>query len=97
MNEILARIVANELRDFAGARLKGHVVLHDELVNEVLTLGLAELKHTTTALTKPAEATQAEEASVDWQKLLRAVKIEQLDFRTEKGSAIVDLSVEIPG
>lgn len=98
MEKIIKRILDNKLQDFSGTRLKGQLVLHDELVNEVLGLGLVELTKPPTkgdAVEASAEASSAI-ALPDPRTLLSALKIDQLNYRSEVGQVTLELDVRIP-
>ncbi|PHI20103.1 hypothetical protein CEQ90_09110 [Lewinellaceae bacterium SD302] len=98
MEKIIKRILDNKLQDFSGTRLKGQLVLHDELVNEVLGLGLVELTKSP-ANGDTVEATTEASSAIsppDPRVMLSALKIDQLNYRSEVGQVTLELDVSIP-
>lgn len=91
MTDIINNIISNQLRDFAGTRVAGTIVLSDELINEVLTVGRKSLAAQAEDVAEPAPETTSALPELDFAELLGFLELEQLRYRTEVGKTILEL------
>lgn len=96
MDELIHKIISNQLRDFAGTRVEGKIVLSDELINEVLTLGRQSLVTKPEATAEQSAAPSEAVPQLDLPQILGFLKIEKLQYRTEKGKTIIEVKGGIP-
>ncbi|WP_420461208.1 hypothetical protein [Neolewinella sp.] len=97
MHPVLQHLIDTDFSDLQGSSVEGQFVVTDELVN----LGLHEL---VSQLTKPASATSTAPAAPpasqttelpDPKLLLRKVKIEHLQYRTEAGRTVLEIKAGV--
>ncbi|MEL6141666.1 MAG: hypothetical protein AAFU67_08610 [Bacteroidota bacterium] len=92
MEAIIKRVINNQLQDFKGMQAAGKLVLSDELMNEVINVGLGAIQ--------PTENTRPEKESsslvnIDPIKVMSWLSIDQLQYRTEEGKTIVQFKASM--
>lgn len=96
MEAIIKGILERELRDFSGTRIAGQLVLSDQLVNEVLHLGIKQVKGMTSEVAKSAQKTTTDAPSptdgLDIKEIIDRLQINKLEYHTEKGQTVIELA-----
>ena len=99
MHPVQKHLVDTEFSGLEGTEVEGTLALSDELINLGLLEILAKIK--TMGQPKPvraiteAEGTQKQVAgaAVDPQVMLKKLRVDRLNYRTEQGTTMVDFKV----
>lgn len=92
---MIQRLLNNNLADLAGTRIEGQIVLSDELMNEVIQMGLTQMTATPVVPINPPSGEKTPEVEINPRDLLTALNIEKLNYRTENGKTIIEVKAGV--